>query len=164
MLGPMTSSPEHAPGKLRRHWIDAESWLLRRLYTRHRARTAAHLETGALGEREALFHLRKAGYIVVARRWTTAKLRGDLDLIAWQGSTLCFIEVKTRSRRDAFAAEMAVDDDKQRVLRRLARAYLNRLPPPAREAMVRFDVISVYLGSLNEATPEFVLNPGAFGW
>jgi putative endonuclease len=163
MLRLMTSSP-HAPGKLRSRWIATETWLLRRLYARHRVRSAPHLATGVHGEREAFFSLRQQGYVVVARRWTTAKLRGDLDLIAWQGSTLCFLEVKTRSRRDAYAAEMAVDDDKQRVLRRLARAYLNRLPPPAREAAVRFDVVSVYLGSSSEAEPEFVLNPGAFGW
>jgi putative endonuclease len=161
----MTSSNPHTPGRLRSRWIAAETWLLRRLYARHRVRSVPHLATGEHGEREALFYLRQQGYIIVAHRWSTAKLRGDLDLIAWQGSTLCVIEVKARSRRDAFAAEMAVDDDKQRVLRRLARAYLNRLPPPAREATVRFDVISVYLGAAERSEqPEFVLNPGAFGW
>ena len=65
---------------------------------RRRPGTATHLVTGERGEREALFHLRKLGYVIVARRWKTAKLWGDVDLIAWDGEYLCFVEVKTRSR------------------------------------------------------------------
>lgn len=152
---------------LRACWIDTQAWALRRLYSMHRTRSAEHLETGALGEREALFYLQRSGYTIVARRWRTAKLRGDLDLIAWHGNTLCFIEIKTRSQRDAFAAEFAVDEDKQRTLRRLARAYLHRLPPATREAPTRFDVVSLYLGSEDQTQrtePEFVLNQGAFEW
>jgi putative endonuclease len=132
-----------------------------------RTRSAPHLETGALGEREALFHLRRLGYVVIARRWKSAKFRGDLDLVAWHGSTLCFIEVKTRTRRDAFAAEIAVDHEKQRLLRRLARAYMQRIPAARRPPTARFDVVSLYL-ALDSAPhhpgPEFVLNQGAFEW
>src|ERR1700709_2158825 len=107
------SSPRRSPvGRgVRIDWIDVQAWALRRLYALHRARSVEHLETGLLGEREALFYLRRCGYTVVARRWKTAKPRGDIDLIAWHGTTLSFIEVKTRSRRDAFPAELAVDDD-----------------------------------------------------
>jgi len=152
-------------------WIGAQSWALRRLASFSRTpRHAAHLETGSSGEREALFHLRRNGYTIVARRWRTARLRGDIDLIAWHGATLCIVEVKTRTRRDAVPAEMAVDPDKQRTLRLLARAYIRRLPAPAREApahqiQVRFDVVSVYLEPSPQATgPHFELNQGAFGW
>lgn len=148
-------------------WIDAQAWAIRRLYSLHRSRAPRHLETGALGEREALFFLRRSGYTVVARRWKTSTLRGDIDLIAWHGSTLCFVEIKTRSQRDAFPAEFAVDQDKQRTLRRLARAYLHRLPTEARQATVRFDVLSIYLTSQDNTGPsasEFVLNQGAFEW
>jgi putative endonuclease len=153
-------------------WINAQAWALGRLAALSRApRTAAHLEIGAHGEREALFHLRRNGYIVVARRWRNAKLRGDIDLIAWDRDTLCIVEVKTRSRRDAIPAEFAVGADKQDTLRRLARAYLRRLPPPAREATVRFDVISIYLESRDAEpsshpfrAPHIQLNKGAFGW
>ena len=113
----------------------------------------------------SLFHLRRNGYTVVARRWRTARLRGDIDLIAWHGATLCIIEVKTRTRRDAGPAEMAVDADKQRTLRALARAYLRRLPANAREAELRFDVVSVYLEPSPQSTgPHFEINQGAFGW
>lgn len=145
-------------------WLDAQAWALRRLRAagRRGSSEAAHLETGEDGEFEALFHLRRRGYIVVARRWRTARLPGDLDLVAWQGSTLCFVEIKTRSRRDAFPAEMAVDEDKQRTLRRLARAYRNRLPASRRQALARFDVLSIYLAE--DAAPDFLLLPGAFSW
>ena len=148
-------------------WIGAQAWALRRLTALSRSpRTAQHLETGTRGEREALFHLRRLGYTIVARRWRTPKLRGDIDLVAWHGATLCIIEVKTRTSRNAGPAEFAVDPDKQRTLRQLARAYLNRLPHKAREASVRFDVVSVYLDPFpaSNAAPDIELNQGAFGW
>src|ERR1700722_10781040 len=99
------------------------------------------------GEREALFHLRGLGYVVVARRWRSAKVLGDVDLIAWDGEWLCFIEVKTRVGRDAMApAESAVDEGKREMLRKMARAYLKGFPEKLRrEVPVRFDVVSVYL-------------------
>jgi putative endonuclease len=151
----------------RQLWLAAQASVLRRLAALSRApRTAEHLETGATGEREALFHLRSLGYTIVARRWRTAKLRGDIDLIAWHGATLCIVEVKTRTTRDAHPAEMAVDHHKQQTLRQLARAYLRRLPPLASEATVRFDVVSIYLESSQkpDARPYIELNQGAFGW
>ncbi|HLI78039.1 MAG TPA: YraN family protein [Acidobacteriaceae bacterium] len=105
----------------------------------------AHLLTGERGEDLAWFHLRSLGYTVVARRWHSARLRGDLDLVAWDGDTLVIFEVKTRTAHDLAPAETAVDVDKQRMLRRMASAYLRRLPEPWRDLVpVRFDVLSVY--------------------
>ena len=121
----------------------------------------AHLATGVEGEDAAFFSLRRKGYMVVARRWSSGDLPGDLDLIAWQGPTLCFIEVKTRTARDASPAEIAIDAHKRDTLRRLARQYVRQLSletaPP-----VRFDVISVYLVPGKEK--EFEHFEGAFGW
>ena len=120
-----------------------------------------HLATGIKGEDAALFHLRRKGYTVVARRWSSGDLPGDVDLIAWQGPRLCFVEVKTRTARDATPAEIAVDSHKRTTLRRLAREYVRQLPqqtaPP-----VRFDVLSVYLVPGQEK--EFQHFEGAFGW
>jgi putative endonuclease len=125
-------------------------------------RVAGHLSTGLKGEREALFQLRRMGYTVVARRWKNAKLRGDVDLIGWDGEWLCFIEVKTRTGRDIAPAEVAVDRDKQEMLQKMARAYLRAFPERLRrEVPVRFDVVSVYL---QPSGTEFEVYKGAFGW
>ena len=60
---------------------------------------------GDRGEEAAYFHLRKKGCMVVARRWRSSRQPGDLDLVCWEGDTLCFVEVKTRSRFDVATAE-----------------------------------------------------------
>ena len=105
----------------------------------------SHLLTGERGEDLAFFFLRELGYAVVARRWHSARLRGDLDLVAWDGDTLVIFEVKTRTAHDLAPAETAVDHDKQRTLRRMALAYRRRLPEPWRDLVpIRFDVLSVY--------------------
>jgi putative endonuclease len=121
----------------------------------------AHLETGIDGEDAAFFYLRRKGYTVVARRWSSGNLPGDIDLVAWQGPMLCFIEVKTRTAHDLTPAEVAVDSHKRRVLRRLARQYVRQLPqqeaPPA-----RFDVLSVYL--VPGQKKEFQHFERSFGW
>jgi putative endonuclease len=121
----------------------------------------AHLATGLTGEDVAFFYLRRKGYTVVARRWASGDVPGDVDLIAWQGSLLCFIEVKTRTARDATPAHAAVDEDKRRILRRLARRYLRQLPHPV-APQGRFDVISVYL--LPGQKPQIEHFEGAFPW
>lgn len=148
-------------------WINLQAWAMRRMDTlaerRGRGRGfTRHLATGERGEREALFYLRKQGYIVVARRWESAKLWGDIDLVGWDGEWLCFIEVKTRSGREMVAAEAAVDREKRDMLRRMARAYLRAFPEKLRgDVPVRFDVVSVYL---LPSRVEFDLFRGAFGW
>ena len=68
------------------------------------------------GERDAYFYLRRRGYVMVARNFRSPLRRGEVDLIAWDGDVLCFIEVKTRTTRAVKPAEAAVDRDKQRAL------------------------------------------------
>lgn len=105
-----------------------------------------HLLTGERGEDLAFFHLRDLGYTIVARRWVSARVKGDLDLVGWDGHTLVVFEVKTRTARDLFPAELAVNDAKQKQLRRMAAAWVGQLPKRLRGRVpVRFDVVSVYL-------------------
>src|SRR3954452_3045908 len=128
---------------------------------RGRATTPDHLVTGIEGEDAAFFFLRRKGYVVVARRWSCGDRPGDIDLIAWHGPTLCFVEVKSRTAHDMMPAEAAVDRHKRYTLRRLATQYIRQLPqkdPPP----VRFDVISVYLVPGQER--QFVHFENAFGW
>jgi putative endonuclease len=131
---------------------------------RRRGRTnalPAHLIVGIEGETAAIFHLRRNGYIVVAGRWSSGDEVGDIDIVAWKGPQLCFVEVKTRTAHDMKPAEAAVDSNKRRILRKLGRAYLRQLgmtqAPPT-----RFDVLSVYMEP--GAEKEFVHFEGAFGW
>ena len=105
-----------------------------------------HLITGERGEDEAHFYLQKLGYTIVARRWRAGNLRGDLDLVGWDGDTLVIFEVKTRSARDFAVAEAEVDESKRRMLRRMASAYVRQFPERHRDSVpVRFDVVAVYL-------------------
>ena len=151
----------------------AQRWALRRMEVlaertgRLRGRPV-HLLVGERGEREAVFYLREQGYTVVARRWRTGRLRGDVDVIAWDGDVLCFVEVKTRAERNVMdPAEAAVDDDKRRMLRKMADAYVRGFPEEERgRVVVRFDVVAVYLAGTTAAgarAVEFEMLRGAFG-
>ncbi len=150
-----------AAGTIGNLWLDAQRWGLLQLGAAadrlgRAPKLADHLATGLRGEFEALFYLRRLGYVVVARRWRSPELKGDLDLVAWDGDTLCFVEVKARTARDMMPAQTAVDREKADMLRQMARAYLRRIPREQRERVsIRFDVVSVYL--LGGAAPEFEL-------
>lgn len=122
---------------------------------------AAHLLTGIEGEDAARSYLQRKDYIVVAHRWSSGNLPGDLDLIAWQGPLLCFVEVKTRTAHDMAPAEATIDTHKRNVLRRLAGQYVRQLTGET-VPQSRFDVVSVYL--LPGAAPEFAHFENAFGW
>lgn len=146
----------------------AHTWLRERADRRlHRRAVAAgerpkprHLLTGERGEDAAFFLLRERGFTIVARRWKSNRRPGDLDLVAWDGATLVIFEVKTRTARDLYPADIAVDRGKQRVLRKMAAAYLRQIPERHRSNVsLRFDVVSVYLLG-GAAEMEHV--PGAF--
>ena len=88
-------------------------------------------------------------------------MRGDIDLIAWQGPVLCFVEVKARTSHVVAAAEAAVDAHKRQMLRRLASRYIRKMPrvsPPP----IRFDVLSIYFETNGKTV--FQHFEGAFGW
>lgn len=130
----------------------------RRLFEKARARlaprrpaAAPHLDLGRRGERVAADYLRARGYELVAsnfklnvgRNRRGAVVQNEIDLVAYEGPLLCFVEVKTR-RSDWFAApEANVDLRKQRQVTRAARAYLRLLG--LRNAPRRYDVVTVIL-------------------
>ena len=122
-----------------------------------RRRAAAHLATGKEGEDDAYFYLRRHGYVVVARNWRTRRRRGELDLVAWDGPVLCFVEVKTRRTRDLKPAEAAVDRPKRRELAAMAREYCRHTATPS----IRFDIVSVYRDQ-PAAPPQITLFKNAF--
>ncbi|MGE5829615.1 MAG: YraN family protein [Micromonosporaceae bacterium] len=102
--------------------------------------TRASDAVGAYGERVAFRVLREAGMQVLDRNWRCA--RGELDLVAHDGDTIVFCEVKTRrGARHGLPVE-AVGPAKVRRLRTLAAAWL--AAHPQRHGRVRFDVVSVW--------------------
>jgi len=103
--------------------------------------TAQHLHTGRRGEEAAYFYLREQGYVIIARNYRSPRSRSELDLVGWDGPTLCFIEVKTRTTRNIMPAEVAVDAEKQHDLSRVAREFLRKIET---DAPFRFDIVSVY--------------------
>ena len=121
---------------------------------------APHLELGQAGEALAAAHLTRAGYELVAanfklpvgRNLRGAIVNAEIDLVAYDGETLCFVEVKTR-RSDWFAApEANVDLRKQRQVSRAARAY--RRTFGLLGALHRYDVVSVVIPPAPEGHDE----------
>lgn len=110
---------------------------------------APHLALGARGERLAAEFLARKGYALVAtnfrlavgRNRRGATVHAEIDIVAYDERTLCFVEVKTR-QSDWFAApEANVDLRKQRQITRAARAY--RRTFDVYEEPYRYDVVSV---------------------
>jgi putative endonuclease len=128
------------------------------LFGRRSAR-AQHLRVGESGEEIAYFHLRKLGYTMVARNFRSPRRKGEIDLIGWNEGVLCFIEVKTRSKPEFVPAEAAVDFNKMRELRYVAREFLRRVHSPDGDPAYRFDVVSIYL---HEDPPRIDLIKAAF--
>ncbi len=115
------------------------------------ADSARHLELGRRGEELAAAYLLRAGYRLVAANFSVpvgrnrvgAVINVEIDLVAYEGETLCFVEVKARAS-DWFAPPQAnVDRRKQRQIVRAARAY-RRLFDLVGEPH-RYDVVSVVL-------------------
>ncbi|HWB14509.1 MAG TPA: YraN family protein [Pirellulales bacterium] len=112
-----------AARKLREHW---EAWF-------------PPATLGQRGEALAARWLKKHGYTIVARGSRGAL--GEIDLVAVDGRTVVFVEVKTRRSQDAGHPADAVDNEKQRRLTRLAIAYLRR--HGLLECPARFDVVAI---------------------
>ena len=119
------------------------------------------IELGKLGEAYAAAYLEQRGYRLVAANFTLPvgrNLRGavvnnEIDLIAYDGETLCFVEVKTRAS-DWFAPpQVNVDLRKRRQVARAARAY-RRMFELENEAY-RYDVVTVVLP--DNSTPQIEL-------
>jgi putative endonuclease len=103
---------------------------------------------GNLGEAAAVRFLRRRGLVIVARNLRSRL--GEVDLLAREGSTLVFVEVKARRGSPGDSPEAAVDARKRARLSRLALGYLaaRRLG----EQPCRFDVIGVLLDDAGRVT------------
>src|SRR5713226_2093455 len=86
--------------------------------------------TGVRGETLAYWYLRRHGYVFVARNYVPRGAKGELDLVGYDGETLAFVEVRTRTAREDQAAlpELSVTAEKQHVVGRTARRFFERAP------------------------------------
>ena len=94
---------------------------------------------GTWGEALAADYLRQRGYRLAAHSYQCRF--GEIDLIAWDGDILCFVEVKTRTNTDMALPREYVTPAKQRRLKKTALCYLQE---KALDCPARFDVAEVY--------------------
>jgi putative endonuclease len=99
-------------------------------------------QLGVLGERLAGEHLERCGFTVLERNYRTRW--GELDVIAYDGRTLAFCEVKTRRAGGrAGAALDAIGTGKQAQVRRIAGRWLAERRDRPYAQQIRFDAIGV---------------------
>ena len=98
------------------------------------------MDFGAWGEEVACRYLKRQGYKILDRNFRCK--RGEVDIVATKGKTLCFVEVKSRQGLSHGFPSEAVTLEKQRHLRNAAMYYLHTHPGVNKE-LLRMDVIEV---------------------
>jgi putative endonuclease len=109
--------------------------------------TYARQRLGRAAEDLVAGRLRRAGWRIVGRNVRLSS--GELDVVALDGSTLVFVEVKAGRAGTALGPERpahAVGRRKQLKLRRLAREWIAERRGPSGVAGYRFDVVGVRFG------------------
>ena len=96
---------------------------------------------GRRGEDIAHRFLQRAGFIVVARNYRLASGAGEIDVVARDGDTLVFVEVKSRATDEFGSPDRAIDTEKRRRMLRAARDFARHAEVPWEK--VRFDVVTV---------------------
>ena len=120
--------------------------------------TQSRIALGKTGEDLACRELERRGYEIVARRY---RLRGgELDIIARDGATLVFVEVKAREGRAFGEAVEAVTMIKRRRIAQLALDYVARHHLTA--SPCRFDVVSIHLDAATDGGPVVEVFQNAF--
>jgi len=103
--------------------------------------TQERLRVGKKGEDLALKRLKKMGYRCIVRNYRCPL--GEVDLIARDGDTLVFVEIKTRRGRSPGYAKEAIDKRKQHQLSKVALAYMKA--EDCCDVKSRFDVVAINL-------------------
>ena len=124
------------------------------------------LHTGVRGETYAYWYLRRHGYVLVARNYTSPGLKGEIDMVGYDGAVLAFVKVKTRTKVEPsgkFVApqatpESAVNSEKRRNISRVAQQFLRARHIESAEC--RFDVLAIETQTGQK--PLVRLHKGAF--
>ncbi len=107
---------------------------------------------GKVGEDVAVLHLQRLGYRVLSRNVRTPE--GEIDIIARDGKTVVFIEVKARRSQRFGSGISAVDAKKRRRIRESAANYM-QFYPQGENTMIRFDVITIEHGNVSHVREAF---------
>ena len=110
---------------------------------------------GLSGENLACDELRRRGYAILDRRYRTRF--GEIDIIARDGDTVVFVEVKARVTDDFGGAAAAITAWKQRRIAQMAVDYLARRS--LHDCPCRFDVVAI---DFEPAEPRVTVYPNAF--
>ena len=110
---------------------------------------------GISGEDLACAELQRRGYAIVERRYRTRF--GEIDIIAKDGVTIVFVEVKARMTQEFGGAAAAMTSWKQRRIARMAIDYLAR--QSLHDCPCRFDVVAI---DFNKSEPHVIVYPNAF--
>ena len=107
-----------------------------------------HIRTGVWGEELAAAYLREKGYIILERDWHS--VHRDIDIIAQDGDTIVFVEVKTRRNRDFGDPLQAINHEKRHHLLMAMNHYIKyrKIDNP-----YRFDIITI-VGEMGSTQPE----------
>lgn len=111
---------------------------------------------GLVGEDLAARALQDRGYAILERRYRTN--RGEIDIVAQDGETLVFVEVKARADQEFGSAAECVTSAKQRRVARMAVEYL--AVHQLKDRACRFDVVAIDFALSGD--PQVTVYPGAF--
>lgn len=114
------------------------------------------INLGKLGEKVAAVFLKRNGYVILERNFSC--LLGEIDIIARDGESIVFVEVRTKGS-DEFGLPMeSVQENKQRRLIKVARSYIKS--HKLYNAYFRFDLVSILVKQ--EGKPQVCLIKDAF--
>jgi putative endonuclease len=111
---------------------------------------------GQQGEELAVAHLKEHGYRIQQQNYRCR--RGEIDIIAWDGPVLVFIEVKTKGQAAFGAPQAMVNSQKQKKVVYTAMTYVQQ--QALQDVALRFDVVAVTLRP--QRVPEVTHIPAAF--
>lgn len=112
------------------------------------------MRLGPWGEQLAVAELVRLGYTILATNYRTR--RGEIDIVARQGDTLVFVEVKTRKSHGFSPAVEGVHRRKQARIRLLAAMWLSANPAALRDGGCRFDVVAIHVDPDQPAKVEVI--------
>jgi putative endonuclease len=130
--------------------------------TKAQTQSPPHFELGRRGEALAIQHLEQLGYRIVAsnfslpigRNLRDVVVNAEIDIVAYDGPVLCFVEVKTRASDDFAPPQVNIDLRKRRQIARASLAYRRMLG--LMNAAYRYDVVTVVLAK-DQSPPKIQL-------